>query len=389
MHLDVVWTLRRSTPWARRGHVVGIDQLDLGSPRPTPGPPLAPTRPHASTEGTPENVAWDVGALEWAPTLFRALTDNDGLKQGWTRGHLGNLDRWITRQGLDRYEWIPGPSRRRRADGTVVTTTSGELRAPGVAAPVVVRRRLVDHGDGWVHITTTLRVPDELADPPRVGTEWVLPGSLSRVEWFGEGPHECYPDRRASARVGRWTSAVDDMYEDYVVPQEHGHRSGCRWLALRGTRTGRGAAPGLLVVADPTVGDGTLGVAARRHGDHDLWACTHTDELVALTATRPTRTYLYLDAAQRGLGTASCGPDALDEYRIGGGTHTVSVWCRSFAPADEDPGELARRVASPGGTTQAGLDVLDAGGAMAALAEATLRAARDRSAEMAREARGG
>jgi pyrroline-5-carboxylate reductase len=53
-----------------------------------------------------------------------------------------------------------------------------------------------------------------------------------------------------------------------------------------------------------------------------------------------------------------------------------------FAPA-----ELARRVASPGGTTQAGLDVLDADLALARLVEATLKAAADRSAEMAREAR--
>ena len=57
------------------------------------------------------------------------------------------------------------------------------------------------------------------------------------------------------------------------------------------------------------------------------------------------------------------------------------------ASSEHSPGELARRVASPGGTTQAGLDVLDRGGAFARLIEDTLRGARDRSAEMAAEAR--
>jgi pyrroline-5-carboxylate reductase len=57
------------------------------------------------------------------------------------------------------------------------------------------------------------------------------------------------------------------------------------------------------------------------------------------------------------------------------------------AASPHGPGELARRVASPGGTTQAGLDVLDHDRALGQLAEATLRAARDRSAEMTREAR--
>lgn len=52
-----------------------------------------------------------------------------------------------------------------------------------------------------------------------------------------------------------------------------------------------------------------------------------------------------------------------------------------------DPGELARRVASPGGTTQAGLDVLDDNGAVLALMQATLNAAEKRSREMSEEAR--
>ncbi len=52
-----------------------------------------------------------------------------------------------------------------------------------------------------------------------------------------------------------------------------------------------------------------------------------------------------------------------------------------------DPGELARRVASPGGVTQAGLDVLDADGAVLALMQATLNAAEKRSLEMAEAAR--
>jgi pyrroline-5-carboxylate reductase len=57
------------------------------------------------------------------------------------------------------------------------------------------------------------------------------------------------------------------------------------------------------------------------------------------------------------------------------------------AQSPHSPGELARKVASPGGTTQAGLDTLDREGALARLIEATLRSARDRSAEMAAEAR--
>ena len=58
------------------------------------------------------------------------------------------------------------------------------------------------------------------------------------------------------------------------------------------------------------------------------------------------------------------------------------------AASSESPGRLADRVASPGGMTREGLDVLDRGGALTALVTETLRAACDRGAELAAAARG-
>jgi len=58
------------------------------------------------------------------------------------------------------------------------------------------------------------------------------------------------------------------------------------------------------------------------------------------------------------------------------------------AVSDDDPETLARKVASPGGTTETGLAILDADHALIDLVERTLEASRGRGLEMAAEARG-
>ena len=55
-------------------------------------------------------------------------------------------------------------------------------------------------------------------------------------------------------------------------------------------------------------------VSVTRYRAHDLAAATHSDELVP----RP-EVVVHVDAAHRGLGTASCGPDTLAEYRLAPG----------------------------------------------------------------------
>ncbi len=46
-----------------------------------------------------------------------------------------------------------------------------------------------------------------------------LPGELDTVTWMGCGPHESYPDRKASAPVRQHSSSVEDMHVPYIFPQ--------------------------------------------------------------------------------------------------------------------------------------------------------------------------
>ena len=87
---------------------------------------------------------------------------------------------------------------------------------------------------------------------PRIGVRFRLPVSMNNVEYFGRGPGENYVDRASGSKVGRYKTTADDMYFPYVRPQENGHRTDTRWVALSGSKNG------LMVVADETVGFNSL-----------------------------------------------------------------------------------------------------------------------------------
>ena len=124
---------------------------------------------------------------------------------------------------------------------------------------------------------------------------------LERLEWYGPGPWEAYSDRRASTVVARWQSTVTEQYVPYIAPQEHGHHPDARWLRLT-DRRGRGV---------EVRGNPTIGFSASHFTAADLTTARHTNELEPRDEV-----ILSLDVAQRGLGTASCGPDTLPQYRL-------------------------------------------------------------------------
>jgi len=155
---------------------------------------------------------------------------------------------------------------------------------------------------------------------PRIGTVLEAIGDLETLEWFGTGPHETYPDRKRSGLVGRWTSGVTDQLVPYIRPQENGGHADVRWLLLSDA-----SGAGLRIDLDRPRQVSVSHVRAA-----DLASATHDIDVVPLAET-----IVILDAAHRGLGTASCGPDTLPEYRIAPGTYRWSwtIETTELAPA--------------------------------------------------------
>ncbi len=65
---------------------------------------------------------------------------------------------------------------------------------------------------------------------PRIGITLMLTPQLQNVEWYGRGPQENYPDRKTGYKIGIYQSSIKDLYEPYLIPQDHGLRTDNRWV---------------------------------------------------------------------------------------------------------------------------------------------------------------
>ena len=344
MFVTVRFALAEATAWAPHGHEVASVQLERGRPARaetsrgrdtrTPGGSLeilegadgvtvrgeAFEARFSAVEGRLTGLTWrNHPILTAGPRLqvWRGATDNDGIR-GWSGQKRKPLGRWRA-AGLDALAFLPSTlTVRRAADGvsvTIVQTTS----CTG-AREAIVHTHTYEFGeDGRLRVLNLFRVDPALNDLPRLGVTLTLPDDFETLEWYGRGPHESYADRRGSAAIGRWRGTVSGQYVPYVLPQEHGNKTGLRWIALTGA-----AAAVRFVPTAPCEGSAT------RFTPHDLFDARHTTDL-----TPRGEVIVNLDVAQRGLGTGSCGPDTLERYRIAAGEHQLNF--EIATGAREDP----------------------------------------------------
>ncbi len=315
--------LAEDCAWAPAGHVVARAQVRthsvIGSQtakapatRPTMGEDGRITLGRAVFDGRTGDLV-SLGDAELAGPrleLWRAPTENDSLSdfrsyvdvepiasRGIGAPAPSSKDQWRT-AGLDRLQ--------RRV--LAVDVRSEGLRVLHRYAPAASRNSVLvelvwELRDGELVLAADAQPSRGWTGTwPRIGLHFVLPGGLQRVEWFGTGPNENYPDSREAAIVGRFTGTIQDMTVNYAVPQESGHRAAMRELVLPDL--------GLGVRADE-VGGKRPGFQLRAHDPHEVAAAAHPHELPSSSAT-----HLHLDADVHGLGSRSCGPDVRPEHQL-------------------------------------------------------------------------
>lgn len=109
------------------------------------------------------------------------------------------------------------------------------------------------------------------------------------------------------------------------------------------------------------------------------------DAVTALSGSGPAFLYRFIDALAQAGASIGLGQEQAARLALA----TVEGSAALAATSGEEPAALAERVASPGGSTRKGLDVLDADGRLIALLRETLEAAVRHNREMAEQTRSG
>jgi beta-galactosidase len=238
--------------------------------------------------------------------VLRGYIDNEGVKgrpDHWKQPHR-KIAQW-TAAGLHdlKLKTVHGDA---FEDGVTLTRIYAAKSCPKAFEHEQTWRFLQD---GWIELSHRVQIDSSLPDLPRLGVTLELDPSMRQMTWYGLGPEETYPDRKAGAWIGRFASTVDQQLFPYVVPQESGNHEDLRWLRVRAK-----GGPGLLVRSSQPFSGSLL-----PYTPAELNAALHPYDL-----PKTDRVHLNLDHRHRGLGTASCGPDTLPEYTVPPGEYRFS-----------------------------------------------------------------
>jgi len=225
--------------------------------------------------------------------LWRAPTDNDVHEAvSWRRLGLDKLQHRI-----DKVSWELAEDSK-----SVVINCETRVAPPVFAWGVKCFYKYVVFGNGSIKVEVSGifegNKPETL---PRIGLELALPLDFDNVEWYGKGPGESYPDSKCAQKEGRYKMRVDDLYVPYIRPQENGNRSDVQWATFSDLRG----------VGVEIRGLSHFDFSAHKFSTEEFDKCTHRHLL-----KESDRIFLKVDKAQHGLGSASCGPPQLEEYRL-------------------------------------------------------------------------
>ncbi|MEG1427299.1 MAG: beta-galactosidase, partial [Oscillospiraceae bacterium] len=221
--------------------------------------------------------------------IYRAPIDNDMyVKSLWQR------------YGYDRKTVKVYESDSTVVDGIVQITCK-----LGIAAVYIKRFILVDakweiDETGKIRASLSCEKDEDFPFLPRFGLRLFLPKTFSGVEYLGYGPQESYEDKHRASYFGLFADEVENMHEDYIMPQENGSHWGCKFVTVADGATA-------LTVTSPK----PLSFSTSPYMQEELESKKHNYELEKCGDT-----VLCVDYRMSGVGSGACGPQLMEKYQM-------------------------------------------------------------------------
>ena len=221
--------------------------------------------------------------------IWRAPTDNDMyIKSEWKKAHY---DKAYTRAYTT--EVVQG-----KHGVKIVSHASVVAETVQKILDVTITWKI--EAAGKIDADIAVTKDDEFPDLPRFGVRMFLDKKLSAARYFGMGPQESYCDKHQAASHGLYRADVGDLHEDYIRPQENGSHYDCEYVELNNSRYG--------IVASA---EKAFSFNASYYTQEELEKKTHNYELIESDSV-----VFCVDYALNGIGSNSCGPVVLEQYRF-------------------------------------------------------------------------
>ena len=314
-YLNLFFRTALSTPWAEAGHEVGFEQFALKTPAmPVPekkAGTLYVVQDADAVRVTDGETVYTVDLFHGlltsicsagkellssavTPTIWRAPTDNDrNVKNRW-------IGEGYHRMKVNCYGCHVEQKGASEAVVTAELTLAADCQVPLMHIQVFYRFRA---GEG-VTIDQNVTMKEGKVFVPRYGLTFRMPEDCERLTYFGRGPAESYRDKKQASRIGRFATTVTEHFEHYIRPQENMAHAETRWVEISNE-----AGQGLL--ATDTVENPEFSFNCSHFTAEQLSGTAHDYELSPLRET-----VVYLDYAQSGIGSNSCGPELPEELRL-------------------------------------------------------------------------
>ncbi|MCK4749058.1 MAG: DUF4981 domain-containing protein, partial [Bacteroidales bacterium] len=262
-HLIITCRTTGDHPWALAGHEVAWEQFKLPFYEEpvrmedhSPSLQGQETEQHYTITGEGFSYTFDKNTgimksmvidgkelLSRGPRLnvWRAPLANDLDSWNFLRTDMGYTQDWMGKEtangwrsiGLDRLEHDVDRFTRYMGVSFAEIHIEASVHSNNYSTGFKVHYQYTIWANGEIKISTRVSPRGYLTRwIPKIGLQMELLPAYGNMEWFGRGPFETYPDRKTGAKVGRYSTTVEEDFVPYIIPQDYGNRTDVYWFKL-------------------------------------------------------------------------------------------------------------------------------------------------------------